>query len=470
MLFVVACFGLAWWAFAFPLTFCDSPSWAPTYLARLPGVPRIDVVQRGVLVPAWFQLWGGLSLASGLPSLIGAVQGALLLAVVLGVLAWLRRGMTWVELLVLPALALSGLRHALYSQTVMSEALAIPLGVAVSIWILRESVPSRRSSAVLGALSGLAAGVRIENGLLLLFVLARIALARAPWPDRMSRAGLALGVGIAVLAGLAQLAPPVRGESVAQTMIVAEWVRYTEPPRGPLARLLHFDLVDRLSAETAGARIAHIYDGLAPTRRAFAVSGRPGWPSVFRLLAYQVANRPLHVASDRLAGLADLYASGYASFWPGYRAFSANYSPYDQVFARWDVRNFQQLHTSCPAFGRAQALHYKRSPVRSPAAVRTLKLLHESAEGYARWILRPLFWAAVPACVFLLLRGAGGRRYAWLTALLLGGLALRATLVCADERYELPFDLLAVAWLALTLRHALGGASPPPVTPGVALP
>jgi hypothetical protein len=467
---VLACFVLAWWAFSFPLSYCDSPSWAPAYLARLLGTPRIDVMHRGVLVPAWFELWGGLSVASGFASLIGLVQGVLLAAVVLFVLAWLRRGMTRVELLLLPALALSGLRHAIYSQTLLSEALAIPLVLTVALWILRERVPSLRSCFALGAVSGLAVGVRIENLLLLIFVLARIALARLPWRDRVSRAGLALGVAVAVLVGLAQLAPPVRGVSLGRTMIVAEWMRYTEPPRGPLARLLHFDLVDRLIAEKAGRRLAHIYDGLAPTRRIFAVSGAPAWPAVFRLLAYQVANQPLGVAADRLASLADLHASGYAAFWPGYRAFSAYYSPYDQVFARWDVSDFQEVHSSCPGFARAQAFYFQRSPIRSPSAVRALKLLHQSAEGYARWILRPLFWAAVLACLFLLLRRAGGGRYAWLTALLLGSLVLRAMLVCADERYQLPVDLLAVVWLSLTLRHALGRAGPPPVTPGGALP
>ena len=82
-------------------------------------------------------------------------------------------------------------------------------------------------------------------------------------------------------------------------------------------------------------------------------------------------------------------------------------------------------------------------------------------EGYARWLLRALYWAAIPACLYLLARGRGGRAYAWLTGLILASLGLRAAFICADERYQLPVDLLAVAWLMLTLRYSLTRAPAP---------
>jgi hypothetical protein len=87
--------------------------------------------------------------------------------------------------------------------------------------------------------------------------------------------------------------------------------------------------------------------------------------------------------------------------------------------------------------------------------------LHEVAEGYARWLLRALYWAAIPACLYLLARGRGGRPYACLAGLILASLALRAAFVCADERYQLPVDLLTVAWLMLTLRYSLARAPAP---------
>jgi hypothetical protein len=239
-------------------------------------------------------------------------------------------------------------------------------------------------------------------------------------------------------------------------MIVAEWMRFSEPPHNALARLLHSDLVERLEAETTTRYVRHIYDGLAPARSLFQGSTAPDGLDILRLLAYQLANRPFAVVADRLGTLADLHARGYAAFWPAYRPWGAFYSPYDQVFARWTADDLEQARYSCPGFARAQALHYGRPAIRSESALRLLQVLHGAAEGYARWPLRALYWAAIPACLYGLARGRGGRSYAWLTGLILASLALRATFVCADERYQLPVDLLTVAWLMLTLRYSLG--------------
>ena len=238
-------------------------------------------------------------------------------------------------------------------------------------------------------------------------------------------------------------------------MIVAEWMRFSEAPHNALARLLHFDLVERLEAETAARHMRHIYDGRAPARSLFQGAAAPDGIDILRLLAYQLANRPWAVLADRLATLGDLHASGYAAFWPAYRPFGAFYSPYDQVFARWTTEDLVQARYSCPGFARAQAFHYGRPAIRSERALGWLQVLHGAAEGYARWLLRALYWAAIPACLSVIARGRGGRPYAWLTGLILASLGLRAAFVCADERYQLPIDLLAVAWLMLTLRHSL---------------
>jgi hypothetical protein len=105
---LAAGFLLAFAAFAFPLSYCDSPSWAPDYLARLVGAETlVSAKQRGLLVPAWFQLWGGLSIAAGFGNLIGLVQAVALSAAAWAVLLRVRRGMTMVELVVLPAFVLS---------------------------------------------------------------------------------------------------------------------------------------------------------------------------------------------------------------------------------------------------------------------------------------------------------------------------------------------------------------------------
>ena len=193
---VIACFVLAFAAFAFPLSYCDSPSWAPAYLARLVGADALfSAKQRGLLVPAWFQLWGGLSIRSGFGNLIGLVQALALAGAAWAVLLRLRRGMTVAELVVLPAFVLSGLRHAVYSQTLLSESLVIPLVIAVALFILREEPLSLRQSAVAAALAALAASARIENLLLFLLLLGRIATDRSPLRVRARAVGLALSVG-----------------------------------------------------------------------------------------------------------------------------------------------------------------------------------------------------------------------------------------------------------------------------------
>jgi hypothetical protein len=270
--------------------------------------------------------------------------------------------------------------------------------------------------------------------------------------------GLAGFVVVAAFVSLALLSPPVRGEPIGKVMIVAEWMRFTEAPHNALARLLHFDLVERLEAETATRHVRHIYDGLAPARGLFRGAAAPDGIDILRLLVYQLANRPFAILADRLATLGDLHASGYAAFWPAYRPWGAFYSPYDQVFARWTTDDLGQARYSCPGFARAQGLYYGRPAIRSESALRWLQVLHGAAEGYARWLLRALYWAAIPACLYLLARRRGGRSYVWLTGLILASLALRAAFVCADERYQLPVDLLAVAWLMLTLRYSLARA------------
>jgi hypothetical protein len=138
---------------------------------------------------------------------------------------------------------------------------------------------------------------------------------------------------------------------------------------------------------------------------------------------------------------------------------SSFYSPYDQVFARWTPEQLEAARYSCPNFARAQGRHYRVAALRSERAVRVLRGLHEVAEGYARWVLRALHWLALPASFVLILRRRGGAPYVWLTTLIVASHAVRAVSVYADERYQLPVDLLTVAWLMLTLRLALDRAA-----------
>jgi hypothetical protein len=406
-----------------------------------------------VFVPAWFRFWGALSIASGLGNLIGWVQAALLGGTALAVLLYLRKGLTRIELVLLPALVLSGLRHAVYSQTVMSEPAVIPLVIGVSLWLMRPGPVSLRACAGVPALAAVAVSSRPENLVLVALVLARIAAERGPLRERAQRLVLAVAVAGSVSAAFARLAPDEPGEPIGRVMVVAEWMRFLEPPRNAAARLLHSDLAERLSPEAA-AGIRTIYDGLPPTQRLFEGPHAPGWPATARFVLYQLANRPLTVLADRMRVAADLHASGYAAFWPAYRPSSSFYQAYDQVFLRWTPEDIEAARYSCTIFNRAQTRHYGPPAIRSERAVRALHALHAAGAGYAQWVLRPLYWLAVPAGLFLLLRRRVGAPYVWLVLVLASNLGLRAASVYADERYQLPVDLLAVAWLMLTLRHA----------------
>src|SRR5262245_8829395 len=203
---VVAGFVLAFAAFAYPLSYCDSPSWAPGYLARLAGTgPLVSAKQRGLLVPAWFELWGELSIATGFANLIGFAQAVALAATACAVLVYVRRGMTRAEALVLPAFVLSGLRHAVYSQTLLSESVVIPLGILVTLIVLREGTLSLRQCALAASLAALAASARIESLLLFPVLLLRIATDHSPWRERARAIALTLGVGVAAHLVLVQL-------------------------------------------------------------------------------------------------------------------------------------------------------------------------------------------------------------------------------------------------------------------------
>jgi len=456
---VGGCFLLAAAAFRLPLSYCDSPSWAPDYLAQLLDIDaQVNVRDRGVFVPAWFRFWGAVSIASGLGNLIGWVQAALVGGSALAVLLYLKPGLTWIELVLLPALVLSGLRHAVYSQTVMSEPVVIPLVVGLTLWLMRTGPVSLRACAVIPALAVVATSSRPENLVLVALVLARVAADAGPLRQRAQRLALALAVASGVSVGFARLAPDEPGEPIGRVMVVAEWMRFLEPPRNALARLLHSDLAERLSPDAA-AGVRTIYDGLPPTQRLFEGPHAPSWPATARFVLYQLANRPFTVLVDRMRVGVDLHASGYAAFWPGYSPASSFYQAYDQVFVRWTPEDFDAARYSCPIFARAQLRHYGPPVVRSERAVAALHALHAAGVGYAQWVLRPLYWLAVPVSLLLIAGRRAGAPYVWLVLLLVGNLGLKAASVYADERYQLPVDLLALAWLMLTLRHAFASGS-----------
>ena len=448
-------FALAWWSFHFPLTYCDSPTWAPAYFEQLVGQPlHLGDRNRGWLVPAYFQALGWLSIRLGIGNLIGFVQATAMLALLLWLCRVLFQGAIVVELILLPALLLSLLRYAVYSQTIFSEPLGLMISVPVWLVILGRAVGLGRS-AVAGAGTMLLGSLRPDNLYLPPVLLARILTQADPWHRQLRNAGVALLCITATAVGVRALqsAAP-RGESqLGQLMVVAEWMRYTAPPQNVVAGWLRFDLVDRLLPEVQRRTIRTIYDGLPATQRTFRSYPTPaGWLTVARFVAYQCVNRPWQVLADRLATLTDLYASTYAAYWPEYPPWGNYYSGYDPVLSRWTPTQLDEARYSCPRFAQAQARYFQEPAVRSDTSLRVLLWLHHVGTYYAVTLLRPLVYLALPAALIAFLRRRPNPMYIWLTVIIAAHLSLRAFLVCADERYELPVDILLLGWVALTLR------------------
>ncbi|MBI2570384.1 MAG: hypothetical protein HYV63_25575 [Candidatus Schekmanbacteria bacterium] len=452
-----AVFALSWWAFSFPLTYCDSPSWSPSYVGMLLGrVTDPGETFRGVSVTAWFHWLGAASIHLRLANAIGLVQACLLVLALLIFSRQLWRGAVVAELVLVPALLLSVLRLAIYSQALLSEALAISLLLGIATWVVRSGGKSLLSCAAVGLATGYAVSGRLDLAYLAVVVLGRIAVLSGGWRARVPRLGAALGGMALVVLSLQPLSWPADRYPIGKIIVLAEWARYSEPPRTDLAAALESSLTRAMAAKAAEKPMHTIYDGLGSSR-AVAMTLRPSWSEVLRLLAYDLANRPAGVIADRIAVFANLYATGYAAFWPGYPPWGTYYFPYREVFSRWSLAEIDGARYSCPEYARLQSRFYQVDAVRSGIAVRALQGFHETAQWYARSVLRCLYWLAIPAAVVALARRRGGARYRWLTALVGLHFFARAVLVCADERYQLPIDFLAVWWLALTIRTSLPG-------------
>jgi len=452
-LLAVAPFILAWWTFWFPLTYCDSDGWAPSYLGRLTGrVTAIGGGPRGWVVPAYFHVLGAWSIALGSGNLIGLVQAAMVAAALLWMSAKCAEGAVIAELILAPALVFSGLRYAIYSQTVLSESFVVVLSILVWMTMLSSSIRPGHALLV-GAAAAVLAHARVDMLYVAPLLLVRLASRRNA--RRLVNTALAAAAMIAARVALSTVEMPSSPGiyPIGKLMVMAEWMRYTQPPHNALAGLARNDLVDRFIPVVARHQIRDVYAGLGPARSVYRETADPSWSAVARLIVYQCVNRPLMVLGDRLATSADLYATAYAAFWPGYRPWSSYYSSYGNAFSNWTPDVLDQRYPPCARFFDAQTRFYQHPRIRSRRACGVLLWLHHAAQWYSLAVIRPLMWLALPVCLVLLLRGRGGSTYYWITALIVAHLALRAFLVCADERYELPIDLLLVWWLALSIRQ-----------------
>lgn len=453
-------FAVAWLAFRYPLSYCDSPGWAPNYLGALIGqTPPHAASPRGWPVTAFLGGLGVLAARFYVPQLIGLVQALVLLGATLALLRLALARATRLALVLLPAVLASLLRHAIYSQTLLSESLAILLLAVLATSILGGDLTPRRG-ALAGAAAVVLASIRLDLAYFVPLLLARPWLGGAPARGRVL-AWIAAGMlGAAVVVGGVGRVVGQQAYPTGRILTIAEWTTLTAAPANPAAAALRSPLTDRLAAEMARGRF-RTFEEAMPVARGVGTEAGAGWAAVARLVLYDLVNHPARVIAHRVAVLRDLVASSYAAFWPEYRSRSAYYSRYAAVFSGWTLEELDDgRYSPCTMFAQVQRDYFHATGIANAGACAWLLAAHRAVTPYAVWLWRPFLWLAPVAFLVLAARRRVERYHAWTAAILAGHLLLRALLVCADERYELPVDLLLLGWAAIVIPDALRGLAP----------
>ena len=455
---VVALFALAWACFRYPLSYCDSPGWAPNYLGDLIGrTPPPAASPRAWPITFFLGALGRVATGFHFPGFIGLVQGLLLLATVLVLGRRLGARVTLLSLVLLPAFLASAMRHAVYSQTLLSEPLALALAAGIALAVLGTGLTPRAAIGA-GAAAAVLAAIRIDLAYFVPLLLLRPfgwALERR---ERWRLAGrMALGMcAAALLVAGVERAVGRQDHPTGRILMIAEWTPLTAPPTHALAEGLRTPLADRLAHAMGVHRYTNFEPAMPLAREITAGELDSGWLAIARLVLYDIVNQPGLVLRHRLAVLRDLAASSYAAWWPEYRPRSVYYSRYSAVFSGWSPAELDGgRYSSCDYLSVAQREYFHATGIAHEGACALLLELHRWVTPYARFVLRPLVWLALPAVLVLLVRRRLRAEQAWLGVILACHFLARALLVCADERYQLPVDLLMIGFVAMVLPDAV---------------
>ncbi|MEO5619047.1 MAG: hypothetical protein ABIS67_14860 [Candidatus Eisenbacteria bacterium] len=455
---VVVLFALAWLSFRYPLSYCDSPGWAPNYLGDLIGrAPPPAASPRAWPATAFLGALGRIATGLHFANFIGLVQGLILLVTVLVVGRRFATRVPLMSLVLLPAFLASAMRHAIYSQTLLSEPLALAMVAGLALAVLGNGI-TPRLAVLAGAAAATLAAIRIDLAYFVPLLLLRPLGWPLPASERRRLAGrMLLGMGAAALliAGVERVAGK-QDHPTGRILMIAEWTPLTAAPTHPLAEGMSTPLSDRLGEAMLVHRFTSFETAMPLARDITAGELDSGWLAIARLVLYDTVNRPGLVLRHRLAVLQDLVASSYASFWPEYRSRSVYYSSYSAVFPGWSLDELDGgRYSPCAYLSLAQREYFHGTGVANAGACAALLELHRWVTPYARFVLRPLVWLALPALLLLVIRRRVSALHAWLAAMLGCHFLLRALLVCADERYQLPVDLLMLGLIARTVPDAV---------------
>ncbi len=453
-------FLICWWTFNYPLTNCDSPSWAPSYLKFLKYGEEHPPVNplRGWLVPTFFHALGLVTISLGVPNFIGAAQAVIALVALVTLSLLFVRRLSLFEVVLVPAFFFSFLRFAIHTQIIYSETFAMIFFVLLIVSLLAENFGWKEALAA-GISQAFLFHIRVDSIYLLPILVARALSSDGGSGKRLRSMLLTLiGFSLTHFALRYPLGPDWKTEPpLAKLMIVAEWMRHTKEPTNSLATRLYFPLVERLRAEAGQGSVEGINVAMDEALKVYREHSEEfGWENLARYLAYQFVNSPAEVVSDRARALADLYTFVYSSFWKDYQPFGGYAWAYQNwIFGKWTLEEINTFvnNDTCPEPAHAQAEYFERPPIRSERAFNLLLRMHEMGTPYMKYVLRPLFLAMIPLCIWFLITWHHDYRFNWLTAIIVAHLGLRAALVVADERYQLPIDLLMVWWCALGLRE-----------------
>jgi hypothetical protein len=460
---VAVLFGVAWLTFRYPLSYCDSPGWAPNYLGDLIGqAPPHAASPRAWPMTAFLGALGRIATGFHFANFIGLAQGLLLLGTVLAVGRRFGTQVPLVALVLLPAFLAAAMRHAIYSQTLLSEPLALALVAGLALALLGSGLTPLRALAA-GAAAAVLAAIRID----LAYFVPLLLLRPFGWPLHPRERWRLVGrMALGMLAATLLIAGVERGvgkqdHPTGRILMISEWTPLTAPPGNGLAEALRTPLSDRLAEAMLAGRY-ETFEPVMPLAREITASEiDSGWLAIARLVLYDTVNRPGLVVRHRLAVLQDLVASSYAAFWPDYRARSAYYSRYAAVFPGWSVEELDGgRYSPCAYLAMAQREYFHATGIANPGAAELLLQLHRAVTPYALYVLRPLVWLALAAALLLLLRRRLRPVDAWLGGILACHFLLRGLLVCADERYELPVDLLLLGFIARVLPEAVRSMRP----------
>lgn len=444
-------FAAACLAFSFPLTYCDSPGWAPDLFTTLTSTQSPTWIRGFNIVTLWYLLLGKLTLIAKAGFVIGIAQALLLYSLFIVVVKKLSWQVLPIDLILLPLFFVSCLRIAIYSQTIFSEPVIITLHTILCMLVLCPRI-SLFGSFMTGFVSASLLASRMDALPMIALALAyhlfvQSLSAKRKWHIVVLATSVVITHSVMIFLGRNYPAPT----PLVKIQILGEWSRYTELPSNALAEKFFDAHTETILDKSRNPKVRDVRDGInVGTYMVYYTNF--SLKDLLKFIFYQTTNKPKVIFFDRLRSFIDYFNLTYSAFVPEYHAKAVFFWPYEKVFAQWTVDDFNNLRYSCPVYAQAFEKFFERKQVRSSTAVTLLSFFHRTVKLYAWWIIRPLLWLSLLWNVCQLLQRRFNSEQMLLFGTLIVSLAFRAVFNYPDERYQLPLELISSWWIVLSVR------------------